>query len=49
MEIFMKKESWTNLELAQPVKEGHLVEERMSEKEEDLINFGTKEPTPKQY
>lgn len=30
MEIFMKKESWTNLELAQPVKEGHLVEERMS-------------------
>ena len=30
-EIFMK-ESWTNLELAQSVQEGHFVEERMSEK-----------------
>ena len=32
MEVFMEKESWTNLELTQPVEEGHLVEERMSEK-----------------
>jgi len=30
MEVFMEKESWTNLESTQPVEEGHLVEERMS-------------------